>query len=181
MPENFETSESIVEYFIKECVTHTLRYFKNECKRKSFFDVDNLLDMHGFQVGHRFLEVLVRNRKLGQNSLNYPHEAKSSQDMAIDQLEAVKFICKEVWNEIFRKQIDKLQTNHRGVFVLKDNTFRWLAHLSSYDLAASHSWITGLIQFLCGVLRGALFNFGIVASVSADCGSLPCCSFCVRI
>lgn len=132
-------------------------------------------------MGHRFLEVLVRNRKLGQNSLNYPHEAKSSQDMAIDQLEAVKFICKEVWNEIFRKQIDKLQTNHRGVFVLKDNTFRWLAHLSSYDLAASHSWITGLIQFLCGVLRGALFNFGIVASVSADCGSLPCCSFCVRI
>lgn len=60
-------------------------------------------------MGHRFLEVLVRNRKLGQNSLNYPHEVKLSQDMAIDQLEAVKFICKEVWNEIFRKQIDKLQ------------------------------------------------------------------------
>lgn len=56
MPENFETSESIVEYFIKECVTHTLRYFKNECKRKSFFDVDNLLDMHGFQASRCILQ-----------------------------------------------------------------------------------------------------------------------------
>ena len=36
------------------------------------------------------------------------------------QLEAVKFLCKEFWTEVFRKQIDKLQTNHRGVFVLKD-------------------------------------------------------------
>ena len=27
-------------------------------------------------------------------------------------------------------QVDNLRTNHRGTFVLKDNTFRWLAKLS---------------------------------------------------
>jgi len=29
-----------------------------------------------------------------------------------------------------RAQVDNLRTNHRGTFVLKDNTFRWLAKLS---------------------------------------------------
>ena len=28
-----------------------------------------------------------------------------------------------------RAQVDNLRTNHRGTFVLKDNTFRWLAKL----------------------------------------------------
>ena len=41
-------------------------------------------------------------------------------------LELVKFLCKDFWSEIFNKQIDKLQTNHRGVFVLKDYNFGWL-------------------------------------------------------
>ncbi len=27
-------------------------------------------------------------------------------------------------------QVENLRTNHRGTFVLKDNTFRWLAKLS---------------------------------------------------
>ena len=30
-----------------------------------------------------------------------------------DTLEIIKFICKDFWFEIYRKQIDKLQTNNR--------------------------------------------------------------------
>lgn len=29
-------------------------------------------------------------------------------------LEAIKFICKDLWQLLFRKQIDNLKTNHRG-------------------------------------------------------------------
>ncbi len=31
----------------------------------------------------------------------------------LDQLEAVKFVCKDVWGEAFRKAVDNLRTNHR--------------------------------------------------------------------
>ncbi|KAH8052828.1 hypothetical protein JL722_9962 [Aureococcus anophagefferens] len=98
-----------------------------------------------------------------------------------DHLEAIKFICKDVWNEIFGKQIDKLQTNHRGVFVLKDYTFRWLARVSSDDAEAMKRVTANILQFPCGVLRGALANLGIVATVTAEYGTLPSCSFSIRI
>ncbi|XP_056682796.1 uncharacterized protein [Spinacia oleracea] len=32
-----------------------------------------------------------------------------------DHLEAIKFICKDFWSEIFKKQIDNLKTNHREI------------------------------------------------------------------
>lgn len=33
-----------------------------------------------------------------------------------DHLEAIKFICKDFWSEVFKKQIDNLKTNHRVRF-----------------------------------------------------------------
>ncbi|MCL7040177.1 hypothetical protein MKW94_001012 [Papaver nudicaule] len=30
-----------------------------------------------------------------------------------DHLEAIKFICKDFWSELFKKQIDNLKANHR--------------------------------------------------------------------
>lgn len=35
-----------------------------------------------------------------------------------DHLEAIKFICKDFWSELFKKQIDNLKTNHRVIFFL---------------------------------------------------------------
>jgi hypothetical protein len=42
----------------------------------------------------------------------------------------IKFICKDLWHVLFRKQIDNLKTNHRGTFVLTDNKFPALARMS---------------------------------------------------
>ena len=39
---------------------------------------------------------------------------------------------------MFGKQVDKLQTNHRGVFVLKDFQFRWLSRVSCADLETKY-------------------------------------------
>lgn len=36
-----------------------------------------------------------------------------------DHLEAIKFICKDFWSEVFKKQIDNLKTNHRVRFSSK--------------------------------------------------------------
>lgn len=45
-------------------------------------------------------------------------------------LDMIKFICKDLWTLVFRKQIDNLKTNHRGVFVLTDARFPPLARMS---------------------------------------------------
>ncbi|KAF2999232.1 Trafficking protein particle complex subunit 33 [Curvularia kusanoi] len=47
-------------------------------------------------------------------------------------LDCIKFLCKDLWTLLFRKQIDNLKTNHRGIYVLTDNTFKPLTRMS-YD------------------------------------------------
>jgi hypothetical protein len=70
--------------------------------------------------------------------------------------------------EVYGKPIDKLQTNHRGVFVLKDTAFKWTARLSSKsDLAVKQSQAK-MLKYPCGILRGALANLGYAATVTAD-------------
>ncbi|XP_069764649.1 trafficking protein particle complex subunit 6b-like isoform X1 [Narcine bancroftii] len=48
-----------------------------------------------------------------------------------DELDIMKFICKEFWTNLFHKQIDNLRTNHQGTYVLQDNRFRLLTSVSS--------------------------------------------------
>ncbi|KAJ4337580.1 hypothetical protein N0V87_004535 [Didymella glomerata] len=45
-------------------------------------------------------------------------------------LDCIKFLCKDLWTLLFRKQIDNLKTNHRGIYVLTDNTFKPLTRMS---------------------------------------------------
>jgi hypothetical protein len=77
-------------------------------------------------------------------------------------------------------QIDKLQTNHRGVFVLSDFKFKWLDRYSSDDIASKQA-AAKLLNFPCGLLRGALANLGLTAIVNADFNVLPSCTFHIRI
>lgn len=127
--------------------------------------INGSLEGHGFQVGYRFIERALQRKIVAPDN----------------DLEAVKFICKDFWNLVFGKQIDKLQTNHRGVFVLKDLTFRWMTRLSSSQDEAVQAAAIHLLQFPCGVIRGALANLGIVASVTPEHIAPPSCSFNIRI
>ncbi|CAD6263927.1 unnamed protein product [Miscanthus lutarioriparius] len=130
----------------------------------------------GFQVGHQLSERYTMER---------PRFS--------DHLEAIKFICKDFWSELFKKQIDNLKTNHRGTFVLQDNRFRWLTCVSldpytentdstENDSAAlgdtAAQTTTMLLYFPCGLIRGALTNLGIPCSVSADMSNLPAYLVC---
>ena len=69
-------------------------------------------EKQGYDTGYRFVEQMSERR------------------LGTDPLEVMKFLCKELWFGMFGKQVDKLQTNHRGVFVLKDYNLQWLARLS---------------------------------------------------
>ena len=142
----------------------------------------------GFDVGYRLCERLAQSKALGPpSSASQPNASKSTSDaqaLSVMQLEAVKFLCKEFWTEVFRKQIDKLQTNHRGVFVLKDHELKWLRRLPNDNEIARVAAIK-LLAFPCGLIRGALSNLGIAAVVScdflADGKNMAACSFNIKI
>ncbi|CAN0184626.1 unnamed protein product, partial [Discosporangium mesarthrocarpum] len=105
-------------------------------------------------------------------------------------------------SQLFKKQVDKLQTDHRGTFVLKDSNFLWtarytsgsalsrLAMLSSFvdDTAGNRDLVGRLLHFPCGLVKGALANLGVLADVraeflseSGEASALPAVSFTIKV
>jgi hypothetical protein len=93
-----------------------------------------------------------------------------------DSLEVIKFVCKDLWTFIFKKQIDNLKTNHRGIYVLQDNSFRWFSRMST-PLGGSDAArrATPYLWFPCGLVRGALASLGVISVVIAETSGLPQC------
>lgn len=113
------------------------------------------------------------------------------------ELDVMKFLCKDFWSAVFRKQVDNLKTNHQvktpvfsilgqfdkssffqGVYVVNDNQF-WL--LTPY--ARDDEWkkeAPKYSSFSCGLIRGALSNLGITAFVNCEIMVLPGVKFNVH-
>lgn len=169
-----EVSESCVDSLLTEIVSsYSTRFYANKPELAA-----RTIEAIGYQVGHQLSERYTMER---------PRFS--------DHLEAIKFICKDFWSELFKKQIDNLKTNHRGTFVLQDNRFRWLSRVSMDPSMENSGPIdpstmaenkvaqaTSMhLYFPCGIIRGALSNLGIPCAVSADISNLPACSFVIRI
>ena len=109
--------------------------------------------------------------------------AAAARPAFVDALDAIKFVCKEFWTDAFRKQVDNLRTNHRGVYVLMDNRVRWLARLAPPKAgAAAGPTAESFARFSCGLIRGALAALGIDAAVSAELSAQPgACQFTVKV
>jgi hypothetical protein len=145
------------------------------------------LERMGASVGYRLTERLCFSKTW--TSTNAASTSGSgggdlAAAVAAQQLEAVKFLCKDIWPELFNKQIDKLQTNHRGVFVLKDLNFLWLSEaFGNSEAARCHAML--LLAFPCGLIRGVLSNLGIPAAVSCDFLSdgvnMASCAFNIKV
>ncbi|XP_005616509.2 trafficking protein particle complex subunit 6A isoform X2 [Canis lupus baileyi] len=96
-----------------------------------------------------------------------------------EELDVLKFLCKDLWVAVFQKQMDSLRTNHQGTYVLQDNSFPLLIRM-----AAGLQYLEEAPKFLaftCGLLRGALSTLGIKSLVTASVASLPTCKFQVVI
>ncbi|CAI2183559.1 19639_t:CDS:2 [Funneliformis geosporum] len=107
-----QVNESCLEFFIMEMVDLMFRTTADSENDKEA--VYYKLEVLGYQVGQSLVEKFTRDRP-----------------RFVDTLDVVKFICKELWTIIFKKQIDNLKTNHRGVYVLQDNNFRWFLRMST--------------------------------------------------
>ncbi|KAI0024871.1 transport protein particle component [Xylariomycetidae sp. FL0641] len=97
-----------------------------------------------------------------------------------DTLDAIKFVCKDLWMLVFKKQVDNLKTNHRGVYVLSDHAFRPLARMSTDAGGRAVARAQPFLWFPCGILRGALAAMGISATVQAETSELPGAVFQIK-
>lgn len=77
----------------------------------AFYRIEQL----GFNAGQRLVERL----------LSQTYQARFA-----EQIDIVKYLCKEFWMASFGKGIDNLKTNHRGVYVLYDQNFQWISRFS---------------------------------------------------
>ncbi|KAJ7784642.1 TRAPP complex subunit trs33 [Mycena metata] len=127
--------------------------------------VRSRLEAIGLHVGANFTERLCRDRPLFGETLD-----------------AIKFICKDIWAACWDKQVDNLRTNHRGVYVLQDNSFKPVSRISSWEGRADAIRRAKLYAAMpAGIIRGALSRLGFQTTVSPEITSLPQCTFQVKM
>ena len=112
------------------------------------------LSQIGYRVGYALSE------KLSKDNPRYR-----------DELDTVKYLCKELWICLFKKQVDNLRTNHQGVYVIHDAKFRLLQQTLLTmnkpvdDINRLH---TLYISYSTGLLRGILTNMGYPCRVTTE-------------
>ena len=127
-------------------------------RNKALSDVESI----GFSTGYRLVEKLTREHPKFK-----------------DELDLMKFICKDYWVCIFRKQIDNLRTNHQGVYVLQDKSFKYLQTVSNSKQYFEDS--AAFLVFTCGLIRGSLANLGVKSVVTTDVNTLPAVKFQIQV
>ncbi|KAM8853035.1 trafficking protein particle complex subunit 6B, like [Synchiropus splendidus] len=157
--------EALFEFLHMEIVAHVYkehRSSKAEMDSKERAACISALEGMGFRVGQGLIERLTRDSPSFK-----------------DELDIMKFICKDFWTKIFRRQIDNLRTNHQGTYVLQDNKFSMLTQLSGGKQYLEQA--PKYLAFSCGVVRGALSNLGLDSVVTAEVSVMPSCKFQVVI
>lgn len=96
----------------------------------------------GFDIGYRFMTRF---------SNNGPAPLKRT------DLDVFKFVCKEVWIDLYGKKVDRLQTNHKGTFMCTDLQFPPLQRMSKSATAEIEKHLAVHKGMLCGALR----NLGV--------------------
>ncbi|PPJ57999.1 hypothetical protein CBER1_10432 [Cercospora berteroae] len=117
-----------------------------------FWRLDNL----GYRVGQGLIERFSQTKPRPQTPL-----------------EAIKFICKDLWTILFRKQIDNLKTNHRGVFVLTDSRFQPISRMSVDRRAGPRAGEDALRRGQAGL--------GIEVTVTAETTEIPVATFQIKM
>ncbi|KAK4057111.1 hypothetical protein OIO90_002011 [Microbotryomycetes sp. JL221] len=172
---SFKTSTlSLRDRHERKRSTATASTAKTQSTPESDLTVRARLDLMGFKVGWVLAERLARDRSrfpatAAPVSINAQVTPAAPAPIP-DALELVKFVCKDVWIALYDKQVDNLRTNHRGVYVLHDNSFRPLRKLSSTgDDTEYVRMINFFLAYPTGIVRGALANLGIQCTVTAEC------------
>ncbi|XP_036088418.1 trafficking protein particle complex subunit 6A isoform X4 [Rousettus aegyptiacus] len=137
----------------------------------------SVLEGMGFRVG----------QALGESSADAPRLPRETLAFR-EELDVLKFLCKDLWVAVFQKQMDSLRTNHQhpwallhpqGTYVLQDNSFPLLVRMASGLQYVEEA--PKFLAFTCGLLRGTLSTLGIKSLVTTSVAALPASKFQVVI
>ncbi|CCE61962.1 hypothetical protein TPHA_0B02900 [Tetrapisispora phaffii CBS 4417] len=116
----------------------------------------------GFNIGSKLTELLVF-----KNNPNI--RFKDAEVLLI-----MKFICRDVWKQIYGKQIDNLKTNHRGTFYLFDYDYRPIRNfvvdgdISDPSLLEKETSLAQpFLEIPIGIITGVLSSLGFKSEVVA--------------
>jgi len=154
--------DSLFEYLHLEMVSQLLHGGSEETSDKHKEEWMSKLEHIGFFTGYRFVERLTRE---------WPRFK--------DELDCMKWVCKDMWQAVYRKQVDNLRTNRQGHYVLQDNKFTFLQSISNTQQYLDSA--PKFLVFTCGLIRGALSNLGITSVVTAEVAAMPACKFHVMV
>jgi len=167
--ENSQFSESAFEYLLREALLYQPPLQEGIDDMDAAQKQSQRLEEMGYDVGFRLMERMSEKQKF----------------LGFQDLDCVKFMCRDFWKVLFGKTIDKLQTNRRGVFMLFDLQFQWIEKYTSgmemqHLEESTKQMINTLLSFPCGIMRGGLTNLGMSVNVTADLGTLPQVTFSLR-
>lgn len=113
------------------------------------------IEKYGYQVGRSLLELIMFDKSETQDFSN--------------TLNIMKLIARDLWKNLYLKQMDNLRTNHRGTYVLIDSKHRFITRFDSNQESLSKLDIVNLyLKFDCGVIKGVLRECSVQSSVSAE-------------
>jgi hypothetical protein len=119
----------------------------------------------GFCVGRRLMERRTRDG-----------EAKRLEG----SMSVMRHICKDFWPVAFDHPATGLQTNNRGIFVIKDANFKLIQAIGPVEGVEQKDVVRKYLVYPCGLLRGALASLGIACVVDAMVEDLPLVKFQVH-
>ncbi|XP_046849422.1 trafficking protein particle complex subunit 6b-like [Xenia sp. Carnegie-2017] len=151
-------TDSVFEFLHMQIVD----YIKEVHGKENENHATSVLEHIGFTVGQRLAERFTKETARFK-----------------DDLDVMKYICKDFWTALYKKQIDNLRTNHQGVFVLQDNRFALLTQISEGE--DDNHPATQYLSLPCGLIRGALANLGIQSIVVPEITTMPMCKFTIKI
>jgi len=155
-------------YYLVHGYLNMLYQNDNKDMNDKIFEIEKFGENLGRNINERvsvdLLEKLVRD--------------KEKQD--IKNLEYIKFICKEFWIYLFGKNIDRLQTNHKGTFFLTDSYFRFLARVNAKKDDAK-LYVAFCMKFVKALIRGAMLAFSLDGEITMESTNDLEYSFVVRI
>lgn len=132
-------------------------------------DVNYKIEQYGFSIGLRMAEILIYNNSNNEILKN------------LELLNIMKFVCRDVWKLVYGKQMDNLRTNHRGTFVLIDNSFKNFNRLDSpIDFNDTINKSKPYLWIPAGIIRGVLKSFGVESLVTPEITKFPSVSFNIQ-
>eukprot|EP01128_Nolandella_sp_AFSM9_P002093 TRINITY_DN12481_c0_g1_i1.p1 TRINITY_DN12481_c0_g1~~TRINITY_DN12481_c0_g1_i1.p1 ORF type:complete len:163 (+),score=20.82 TRINITY_DN12481_c0_g1_i1:51-539(+) len=155
-----QVAESLLDYLLIELFDSLLLGKDGENDGANLYEIEQM----GFRIGQKITEKITIDRSRFS-----------------EKIDVIKWICKDFWMVLFRKQADNLRTNHKGVFELTSNQFEWISKISASTVAESQSLAEKYVVLPQGLIRGALSSLGVSCLVKADIPQFPNCTFTIKI